>query len=144
MLARACLSAMFVALFAGVGPAAGAEAARRPAAVATTLPTDVLLSRGVAAFEDGDYAAAARDFRILAQRDVPAAETLLGTMAANGQGAPRGSCVRRGAAMGRRSWRLPMPLPKGAGCVATCPAPRNWPARRQDRGSPAPPTLPPG
>ncbi len=84
---------MFVALFAGVGPAAGAEAARRPAAVATTLPTDVLLSRGVAAFEDGDYAAAARDFRILAQRDVPAAETLLGTMAANGQGAPRNDAV---------------------------------------------------
>lgn len=52
------------------------------------LPTDDLMLRGLSAFHKGDYAAARRDFRLLAQRDVPAAETLLGTMSANGQGGP--------------------------------------------------------
>jgi hypothetical protein len=43
----------------------------------------------MAAFRRGDHAAARVHFRLLAARDVPVAETLLGTMAANGQGGPR-------------------------------------------------------
>ncbi len=93
MLARACLATLVSALLLGAGPSAGPQSAFGPADPATALPTDRLLTRAVAAFEDGDYAAAHRDFRILAQRDVPAAETLLGTMAANGQGAPRNDAV---------------------------------------------------
>lgn len=57
------------------------------------LSTDALLARAIAAFNRGDHAAARRDFRLLAQRDVAAAETLLGTMAANGQGGPRDDAV---------------------------------------------------
>jgi TPR repeat protein len=51
------------------------------------------MARGLSAFRKGDYAAARRDFRQLAQRDIPAAETLLGTMTANGQGGPRDEAV---------------------------------------------------
>ena len=58
-----------------------------------TQSTDALLTRAVASFNSGDYAAARRAVRILAQRDVAAAETLLGTMAANGQGGPRNDAV---------------------------------------------------
>jgi TPR repeat protein len=57
------------------------------------LSTDELMVRGLSAFRKGDYAAARRDFRLAAQRDVPAAETLLGTMSANGQGGPRNQAV---------------------------------------------------
>lgn len=93
MTVRARLVATVAAILLGApNPAAAAPGA--PAAVpASALSTDALLTRGVAAFERGDHAAARRDFRILAQRDVPAAETLLGTMAANGQGGPRNDAV---------------------------------------------------
>jgi uncharacterized protein len=57
------------------------------------MPTDQLMARGLSAFKKGDHAAARRDFRLLAQRDVPAAETLLGTMSANGQGTPANDAV---------------------------------------------------
>lgn len=90
---RARLAAILAAIILGapIPPLAAAPArlAPRPA----PQPTDALLTRALDAFNRGDYAAALRDFRILAQRDVPAAETLLGTMAANGQGGPRNDAV---------------------------------------------------
>lgn len=67
--------------------------ARQPVPAPAPLSNDTLLARGVQSFRSGDHAAAARDFRVLARRDVPAAETLLGTMAANGQGMPRNEAV---------------------------------------------------
>lgn len=57
------------------------------------IPTDQLMDSGLAAFHRGDHAEARRIFRILAQRGVPSAETLLGTMAANGQGGPQDDAV---------------------------------------------------
>lgn len=90
MLIRACLAATLAAVFiAGARPALAVQA--QPQAV--PLSNDSLLARGVGSFRQGDYAGAARDFRILARRDVAAAETLLGTMAANGQGGPRNDAV---------------------------------------------------
>lgn len=67
--------------------------ARQPVPAPAPLSNDMLLARGVQSFRQGDHAAAARDFRVLARRDVPAAETLLGTMSANGQGMPRNEAV---------------------------------------------------
>ncbi|TPE60582.1 sel1 repeat family protein [Sandaracinobacter neustonicus] len=57
------------------------------------LPTNTLLSRGVAAFKAADYATARDHFRILAQRENPTAETLLGTMTAKGQGAAKDDAI---------------------------------------------------
>lgn len=48
--------------------------------------TPVLMTRAMTAFHSGDYRAARRLFRMLAVRAEPAAETMLGTMAARGQG----------------------------------------------------------
>jgi len=57
------------------------------------IATDQLMDSGLAAFHRGDHAEARRIFRILAQRGVPSAETLLGTMAVNGQGGPKDDAV---------------------------------------------------
>ncbi len=57
------------------------------------VPTDQLMDSGLAAFHRGDHVEARRLFRQLAQRGVPAAETLLGTMAANGQGGAQDDAV---------------------------------------------------
>jgi TPR repeat protein len=85
-------AALFAVILAGAPlPSSAAPSLRADPQAA--LSTDQLLQRGLAAFRQKDYAAATRDFRLLAQRDVPAAETLLGTMAANGQGAPRNDAV---------------------------------------------------
>jgi TPR repeat protein len=86
-------AALFAVILAGAPIPASAAQPLRAAPQAATLSTDLLLERGLAAFQRKDYAAANRDFRLLAQRDVPAAETLLGTMAANGQGAPRNDAI---------------------------------------------------
>jgi TPR repeat protein len=93
MTPRARLAATLAAILLGALFPVSAAASPRIAQPAPPQPTDALLTRAVAAFNRGDYAAARRDFRILAQRDVPAAETLLGTMAANGQGGPRDDAV---------------------------------------------------
>jgi TPR repeat protein len=85
----ALISALFVAV-AGPGQAANAP---QPAIGPAILSTDQLMTRGLTAFQRRDYAAASHDFRLLAQRDVPAAETLLGTMSANGQGVARNDAV---------------------------------------------------
>lgn len=94
---RARLAAIFAVILLGAPfPARTAPPpapAVPPAPAGPALSTDAILARGLAAFNRGDHAAARRDFRILAQRDVPAAETLLGTMAANGQGGPRDDAV---------------------------------------------------
>lgn len=55
--------------------------------------TQHILQRGITAFERGDYETARKEFRVLAARDIGSAETLLGTMAANGQGGPREPAV---------------------------------------------------
>lgn len=60
-----------------------------PTALRAEVPTEKLLREGVAAFERGDYQLARKHMRALAAREVAAAEVLLGTMAANGQGGPR-------------------------------------------------------
>lgn len=89
---RALFPALALAL-AGLATAAhaGAEPAGR---VLSRLMVDDpssadLMRNGMAAFQANDYAAARVHFRQLAARGDPSAETLLGTMAANGQGAPR-------------------------------------------------------
>lgn len=75
-------------------PASAAMAPSQPAVPALeALPTDVLLSRGVASLNARDYARARSHFRVLAQRDNPAAETLLGTMTAKGQGAAKDDAI---------------------------------------------------
>jgi TPR repeat protein len=56
-------------------------------------PTAELLTTGLQAYNSGDHVTARAIFRQLAQRDVAAAETLLGTMTANGQGGPRDDAV---------------------------------------------------
>jgi TPR repeat protein len=100
MFMRACLAATLAAI--SVGNASPATAASAIPTAATSAPgalpaaqlsNDTLLARGITAFHKGDYAAASRDFRLLARREVPAAETLLGTMAANGQGSPPNDAV---------------------------------------------------
>ena len=45
-----------------------------------------VLERGMAAYAAGDYAGARRDFALLADRGSAIAETMLGAMAADGQG----------------------------------------------------------
>jgi TPR repeat protein len=98
MKARARLAAILAAILVGAPLPATAAPRTLPASAqlarpASTLSTDLLLARAMASFNRGDHESARRDFRLLAQRDVPAAETLLGTMAANGQGGPRDDAV---------------------------------------------------
>ena len=56
-------------------------------------PLESALKTGLSAFESGDHRAATTAFRKLANQNVPVAETLLGTMAANGQGVPKDDAV---------------------------------------------------
>lgn len=93
MLSRTRLAVTCAAILVGASGPAMAGPPAQSTQPASTLPTDVLLARALESFNRGDHAAARRDFRVLAQRDVPAAETLLGTMAANGQGGPRDDAV---------------------------------------------------
>jgi TPR repeat protein len=90
---RRVLRLLAAALLAGPAGAALAEIPARASVPARSVETEALLSAGVAAFRKGDHVAARRLFRELAQRQVPAAETLLGTMAANGQGGPKDEAV---------------------------------------------------
>jgi|FEC22Drversion2_1045045.scaffolds.fasta_scaffold00122_47 TPR repeat protein len=57
-------------------------------AVALRMPTDRLMADAIAAYSAGRHAEARRLLRLLAQRQQPAAETLLGVMAARGLGGP--------------------------------------------------------
>jgi len=61
------------------------------------------LSAALSAFRRGDHRAARATFRTLAGQNVPAAETLLGTMAMKGQGGPQDAAV--GAAWFMRAAR---------------------------------------
>ncbi|MFA7440564.1 MAG: hypothetical protein WCZ66_06300 [Sphingomonadaceae bacterium] len=54
------------------------------------------LEAAIAAFQSGDYAVANSLLRELAEREIPAAETLLGTMAANGEGSAQNHAVAAG------------------------------------------------
>lgn len=77
--------------------AAPASAPKAPPQAAATVPptaaTPQLMQAALTAFHGGQHDQARRYFRLLAQRDVAAAETLLGTMAANGQGGPRDEAI---------------------------------------------------
>ncbi len=73
---------MLLLLLLGASPAA----ARPPA-------TADLMRDGLAAYEAGDHAAARTLLRQAAARNVAAAETLLGVMAANGEGGPASDAV---------------------------------------------------
>lgn len=66
-------------------------------------PVETELASGLSAFQRGDYPAAHATFRALAAQNVPAAETLLGTMAVKGQGGPKDDAV--GAAWFMRAAR---------------------------------------
>lgn len=57
------------------------------------LPSNLLMARGLSAFNARDYETARAHFRLLAHRENPAAETLLGTMTAKGQGGARNEAV---------------------------------------------------
>ncbi len=61
--------------------------------ISPAADSDELMRSGIAAFQRSDHKAARRYFRTLANRGDPAAETLLGTMAANGQGGPKDEAV---------------------------------------------------
>lgn len=65
----------------------------RPAAISAPAAGDRLLAEAITAFRKGDYAVARAQLRLLAHRENPTAETLLGTMSANGQGGPRDPAV---------------------------------------------------
>lgn len=54
------------------------------------------LEAAAAAFHARDYTTAHGLLRELAEREIPAAQTLLGTMAANGQGGPQDHAVAAG------------------------------------------------
>lgn len=76
----------------GAGPNSVSPAAVSRAFAA--VPTDdAILQKGLAAFQSGDHVVARAHFRTLAARGDPAAETLLGTMTANGQGGPKDEAV---------------------------------------------------
>lgn len=81
---------LLAVLLTAAAPLQAPNAMLRPAPAPTTSQ---LLSTGLDAYNSGDHVAARTVFRQLAQRDVAAAETLLGTMAANGQGGPRDDAV---------------------------------------------------
>jgi TPR repeat protein len=87
-----CRLAIFplAALLTAASPLPGPKV--RLASLPTASTTD-LLSTGLEAYNRGDHATARALFRQLAERDVAAAETLLGTMTANGQGGPRDDAV---------------------------------------------------
>lgn len=57
------------------------------------MPSNLLMARGLSAFNAGDYAGARTHFRLLAHRDNATAETLLGTMTAKGQGSAQNDAV---------------------------------------------------
>ena len=87
--------------------AAGALAMALPVSGASPLPAvaaapkllaapqtdDEIMEAGLIAFRKGDHGAARAHFRMLAGRGDATAETLLGTMAANGQGGPKDEAV---------------------------------------------------
>ncbi|MCG2839388.1 hypothetical protein L6Q21_00155 [Sandaracinobacter sp. RS1-74] len=83
------LIALATALPASTQPA-GVPVSRLLAPEAAAEST---MQMGLSAFKAGDHKAAQRHFRTLASRGDPAAETLLGTMAANGQGGARDDAV---------------------------------------------------
>lgn len=87
------LAAALVGL--AMAPPATAEQARRGISrlMAEERSSADLMRDGVAAFERQDHKSAQAYFRELAARGDPSAETLLGTMAANGQGVARNDAV---------------------------------------------------
>ncbi|WP_199555480.1 tetratricopeptide repeat protein [Sandaracinobacteroides hominis] len=91
-------AAIVAALLLGGGvllaaPTAAPSRFAESAEKAAEMPTSALMQTALAAFRRGDHAEARRSFRLLAQRDIAAAETLLGTMAANGQGGPKDDAI---------------------------------------------------
>lgn len=74
-------------------PVFGAGPKSATAVSATTPTDDEILQQGLTAFRSGQHQAARAHFRTLAVRGDPAAETLLGTMTANGQGGPKDEAV---------------------------------------------------
>lgn len=73
---------------AGASSALGSMLGPRPAVASADLMRD-----GIAAFRNKDYEKARTIFRRLACRGNATAETLLGTMALNGQGGPRDEAI---------------------------------------------------
>jgi TPR repeat protein len=96
---KPAIAATVLSTLAGAVPAIAAPPGMAPAPVTASavplagLTTADLLARGLTAFRAGNHIEARTHFRLLAQRDNPAAETLLGTMAANGQGGPKDDAV---------------------------------------------------
>ena len=146
-------AAIVAALLLGGGvllaaPTAAPSRFAESAEKAAEMPTSALMQTALAAFRRGDHAEARRSFRLLAQRDIAAAETLLGTMAANGQGGPKDDAIAaawflRAASRGyapaprltvpagvaarpraRRPTAPGAPLAEGAGCLTATPLPR--------------------
>lgn len=77
--------------------AAAAPASAAPRGLAAMrAPNEVLMADAMAHYRAGRHAEARRLFRLLAQRQQPAAETLLGVMAANGIGGPADEAVAAG------------------------------------------------
>ncbi len=75
-------------LIAGSLLAAAPALATPPSAARLRAPVELLMADAMDAYRNGRHAEARRLFRLLAQRQQPAAETLLGVMAANGLGGP--------------------------------------------------------
>ncbi|MGL6044688.1 MAG: tetratricopeptide repeat protein [Sandaracinobacteroides sp.] len=87
-------AALFASVLPASGPAVSSVAGPRPGqSVPADLPTHDLMASGLAALRTGDHAHARASFRLLANRDNPAAQTLLGTMTSNGQGGPKDDAV---------------------------------------------------
>ena len=77
----------------GAGPNSVSSTLAIPKLVAAQAPDDAIMQQGLAAFQSGNHHVARAHFRTLAAQGDPAAETLLGTMAANGQGGPKDQAV---------------------------------------------------
>lgn len=91
-------AALLVALLFGAGvliaaPVSAPVASGKAAGSTVDMPTPALMQSALDAFQSGDHVEARRQFRLLAQREVASAETLLGTMAANGQGGPKDEAI---------------------------------------------------
>ncbi|MFN3370625.1 MAG: tetratricopeptide repeat protein [Sphingomonadaceae bacterium] len=87
-----CLAATVAGLLLASAPASAGGSA----IASMRAPTEVLMADALAHYRAGRHAEARRLFRLLAERQQPAAETLLGVMAANGMGGPADEAVAAG------------------------------------------------
>lgn len=83
-------------LLAAVGGLSAPAPAAPAGVVALRMPTERLMADAMASYSAGRHAEARRLLRLLAHRQQPAAETLLGVMVARGLGGPADEAAAAG------------------------------------------------